>query len=80
MAHFHINTKTIMAKKLTLEFSTTGSRTIQFSLDYPLEGLTLEAVQKSTDKIIPVLMTSSGETVTALKSACYTTTDVVKII
>ncbi len=68
-----------MAKKLTLEFSATGNRTIQFSLDDPVEGLTLETVQAAAAKIIPVLMTSGGETAQSLKSAYYSTTDVEKI-
>ena len=68
-----------MAKKLNLEFTAAGGRTIQFSLDAPVEGLTLETVQAAAAKIIPVLMTSSGEVAQSLKSAYYSTTDVEKI-
>ena len=68
-----------MAKKLTLEFSTTGNRTIQFSIDSPVEGLTREAVETAAAKIIPVLMSGSGETAQSLKTAYYSTTAVEKI-
>ena len=67
-------------KKLVLEFNTEGNRTLQFSLEYPQEGLAAETVQSIAANIIPVLMTSSGLAATSLKSAQYTTTSVVKVI
>ena len=68
-----------MSKVLTLVFATEGNRTLQFSLDNPVENLTLTSVKASCDKIIPVLMATDGSRVTALKSAEYITTSTEEI-
>ena len=68
-----------MATKLTLTFNTVAGHTLQYSIDDPVENLTLDAVKASADKIIPVLVSNSGLRAESLKSAEYTTTSVVKI-
>ena len=68
------------SKKLVIEFNTEGNRTLQFSLENPVENLTAETIQASAANIIPVLQTSSGLSVLSLKSAEYTTTTVEKVV
>ena len=68
-----------MAQKLVLTFNTAAGHTLQYSIDDPVENLTLDAVKASADKMIPVLVSNSGLRAESLKSAEYTTTSVVKI-
>jgi hypothetical protein len=67
-------------KKITLVFNTEGNRTIQISLDNPVENLTAETLQSSAANIIPILQTSGGLSAVSLKSAEYVTTSVEKVV
>ena len=68
-----------MALKLVLTFNTAANHTLQYSIDDPVENLTLDTVKASAEKIIPVLISNSGLRAVSLKSAEYMTTSVVKI-
>ena len=63
-----------MTKELQLVFAAEGNGELTLSLSDPKEGLTLAEAQSAAAKIIPVLQTAEGASVTALKKAQIVTT------
>ena len=61
-------------KTLNLIFKTEGKTDLTVSLDNPKEDLTLSECQAAADKLIPILLTRTGVTVTSLKKAMISTT------
>lgn len=61
-------------KKLNLIFKTEGNTEYTVALSHPKEDLTLSECQAAAEKLIPILLTRSGVTVTGLKKATLSTT------
>ncbi len=66
-------------KMLELTFLTQSGKEMQLSIPNPVADLKLATVQIAAIDIIPALQSSSGETISSLKSAKYQTTSVVEI-
>lgn len=63
-----------MTKELQLVFTAEGNGELTISLPNPKDGLTLAEAQTAAVKLIPVLQTAKGSSVTALKKAQIVTT------
>ncbi len=63
-----------MAKILELTFLTQSGKEMQLSIPNPVADLKLATVLMAANDMIPALQSSSGETISSLKSARYQTT------
>ena len=53
-------------KELVMVFDTNGTSKMTISIDNPKEEIALSDVQAAAEKLIPILITSSGAEITAL--------------
>lgn len=63
-----------MAKSLEMSFALDDGRTMQISIPYPKEDLTLDTVKEKAAIIMPILEASSGASPVSLKQAKITET------
>lgn len=61
-------------KKINLVFTSAGNKEYTLTLADPKEDLTLEECQTAAAKLLPVLLTHSGEDLSAFKRAVLVTT------
>ena len=61
-------------KELVMVFDTNGTSKMTISIDNPKEEIALSDVQAAAEKLIPILITSSGAEITALNKASIVTT------
>lgn len=61
-------------KELVMVFDTNGTSKMTISIDNPKEEIALSDVQAAAEKLIPILITSSGAEITALDKASIVTT------
>ena len=60
-----------MSKKLQMTFTAQDGKTSSLSLDYPVEGLNLAAVQKAATDIVPIFVNANDSPLQSLKEAKY---------
>ena len=60
-------------KELVMVFDTNGTSKMTISIDNPKEEIALSDVQAAAEKLIPILITSSGAEITALNKASIVT-------
>lgn len=60
-------------KKLRLVFKRSDDKLFNFELPNPKDGLTLAEIKQHCEKIIPVIATDSGLTVSKFEKAYYIT-------
>lgn len=70
----------LMSKKLQMTFLAEDGKTSSFSLDYPVEGLTLARVQAAASDMIPVLVNADDSPIKSLKEAKYIETTETPIV